>query len=79
MASRKGAPTIAPIATWSPPCSAPSRATIATSVSGIAVPTAGEDAAHGPLPQLQPVADPLDRVGEEQRPGEDYGEAGEQE
>ena len=35
----------------------------------------GEQAADGPLPQLQLVADPLDGVREEERPAEEDGEA----
>ncbi len=38
----------------------------------------GEDAADRPFAEAEPVADPLDRVGEEQRAGEDDGEADEQ-
>ena len=60
------------------PRSAPSRATIEISVSGIAVPTAARRLPTAPSPSSQPVADPLDRVGEEQRAGEDDREAGEE-
>ena len=38
----------------------------------------GEDAAHGPHSNLEPMADPLDRVGKEQRASEDDGEADEE-
>ena len=38
-------------------------------------PDRGEDAADRAFAELQPVAEPLDRVGEEQRAGEDDGEA----
>ena len=52
--SKKGAPTIAPIATWWDPLEAPSRATIAISVSGIAVPTAASRLPTAPSPSSSP-------------------------
>src|ERR1044072_3307683 len=52
VASRKGAPTIAPIATSSEPSLTLSRATIAISVSGIAVPTAARMLPTAPSPML---------------------------
>ena len=50
VASRNGAPTIAPIATPSEPSVASSRATIAISVSGVAVPTAARMLPTAPSP-----------------------------
>ena len=70
MPSRKGAPTIAPIATSSEPASELTIAMIAISVSGAAVPAAARTLPNRPLPQPEAVAQPLDRVGEEQGPGE---------
>ena len=50
VASRNGAPTIAPIATSSEPSAPPINATIGISVSGIAVPTAARRLPTAPTP-----------------------------
>jgi hypothetical protein len=41
-------------------------------------PDRGQQASHRPFPHRQPVAEPLDGVGEKQRPGEDHGKAGQE-
>ena len=57
VASRNGAPMIAPIATSSAPSAPPTMATIGIRVSGIAVPTAASTlpVAPSPTPSLLPV------------------------
>ena len=61
------------------PRAPPIIATIGISVSGIAVPTAASRLPDRALAERQPVARPLDRVGEQQRAGEDHREADDEE
>ena len=70
---------IAPTATSSDPSDPPMIATIGISVSGIAVPTAASRLPTAPLPELELVPRPLDRVGEDLSADQDHGEAGQQE
>ena len=66
---------IAPMATSSDPSAPPMIATIGIRVSGIAVPTAARMLPVAPSPRFEAMTEPLDRVGEHERPREDHGEA----
>ena len=75
VASRNGAPMIAPTATSSAPSAPPMIATIGISVSGIAVPTAASmlPVAPSPISSLLPAHSTA--LVNSSAPGEDHGEA----